>query len=85
MTFDELASAATGWVVEKSVELHGQPAEVGVDDDLLASGTLDSLAFVALVTFIEDTTGAELDLLELDPDDFASIRGLCAAALEEPA
>ncbi len=79
---DELIARVSTWVRAKAAELSGESAEIDPELDLLGSGTLDSMGFIQLVTYIEELTGRELDLLEIDPDDFACVRGLCEFALK---
>ncbi len=47
-----------------------------LERDLVASTVLDSLAFVALVSHLEEKTGVFIDFTELDPSQGTSIRGL---------
>ena len=49
--------------------------------DLLEAGVLDSLGFVELIAFIEEATGLQLDLLDIEPEEFATIQGLSRFAL----
>jgi acyl carrier protein len=46
------------------------------DDDLLGSGLVDSYAFIDLCLAIEATTGANLDIGTLEPEQFGSIAAL---------
>jgi acyl carrier protein len=52
-----------------------------LDDDtsLVEAGVLDSMAFLDLVTTLEERTGCILDLAEMNPEEFTSIRGLVQA------
>ena len=70
-----------GWVENKSRELDGVRVEITPETNLLGTGLLDSLAFIELVAFIEEQTCSPLNLMDLDPEEFATIRGLCDAAL----
>lgn len=45
--------------------------------DLFASGLLDSLAFVDLVAGLERRFGLTIDLLEVDLEDFQSFDSIC--------
>ena len=52
---------------------------------LIELGVIDSFTFVEILTTLQDELGAEIDFMELDPDDFASVEGLvrvAAAAVE---
>ena len=78
---DELIAVVGKWVRDKAALLSGESVEIDPELDLLGSGTLDSMSFIQLATYIEELTGRELDLLEIDPDDFSCVRGLCEFAL----
>ena len=47
--------------------------EVDNDLNLVEAGILDSFAFVELLTSLEDTYSIEIDLSEIDLDNFNSI------------
>ena len=51
------------------------------ETDLIASGWLDSMGFVELIIYLQSAIGKEIDLSDLDPLDFASIRGLVRGVL----
>jgi acyl carrier protein len=80
-TQDELVELAADWV-----RRHGDNGAMNLalaaDTELLESGLVDSLDLVALVAYLEELTGCEMDLLELDPEDFATLGGLCRCAVE---
>lgn len=46
---------------------------IGVDDDLVDSGILQSLHFVELLYLIEDRLGTELSMDEVTTEDFRTI------------
>jgi acyl carrier protein len=72
---EELFELGRTWFADNRVANPG----VAVDEDMsLIDGTIiDSLAFVELIHFIEETTGESLDLSRLDMDDL-TLRTLCA-------
>jgi acyl carrier protein len=49
-----------------------------VDDDLplIGEGYVDSLGLLDLVAHLEERTGRELDLLEIDPEELLTPKGL---------
>ena len=57
-------------------ELHGQAAAIDIDTDLIETGVLDSISFVALVSFIEKRVGRWLPVEELGPENFVSLRSM---------
>lgn len=72
---DLLISKVCSWVADRS------EAQVTPDLDLLESGVLDSLGFVDLIRFIEEVTSLQVDLLDIEPEEFATIQGLCRFAM----
>jgi acyl carrier protein len=51
-------------------------AGVGPDDDLLASGIVDSLGVTQLVTFVQDRYGVRVVDGDLDPANFRNVRAI---------
>ncbi|WP_432094678.1 phosphopantetheine-binding protein [Streptomyces sp. bgisy100] len=57
------------------------PDELADDYDLLASGVIDSLGLLTLVSWLESTFGLDMDTLDIAPDNFrtvAAIDAFCA-------
>lgn len=70
----QLSRMVKEWILE-----HGQApdvAPIGDEVNLLDTGVLDSMGFIELLGYIETVTGHKIDLFELDPSAFTSIRGL---------
>lgn len=44
--------------------------EVSADQDLLSSGLLDSLGLVSMVSWIEDTYGVAIDVMDIVMENF---------------
>jgi acyl carrier protein len=58
---------------------------IGLDDDLLADGVIDSMGVMELVSFIEDELGLPIDDSEIVPENFRSLRALSElAASKQP-
>jgi acyl carrier protein len=57
------------------------PAEIADDRDLIADGLLDSVGFIELLLFVERETGYKVDLSDIDPSQFTTLRGLCAVVM----
>lgn len=51
----------------------GLELQVDVGTDVIATGMLDSLAFVRLLVSLEEEFGLEVNLAEMDLDDFNSV------------
>jgi acyl carrier protein len=77
VTEEALRGAIQKWIIERS-PLH-QPVDETVD--LIASGALDSMGFVELLSYVESCIDRKLDLLELDAEAFTSIEGLVRCVL----
>lgn len=54
-----------------------EPSSVHDDFDLLASGVIDSLGFLTLVTEIEDWLGRDIDFEEMEPERLTKLGPLC--------
>lgn len=50
--------------------------EIGLDDDLIDSRAIDSLAFVDFIFLIEELGGEPIDPEQLDVDDFRTLRAI---------
>ncbi|WP_435242568.1 acyl carrier protein [Streptomyces cucumeris] len=55
-----------------------QPEELADDYDLLAGGVIDSLGLLTLVSWLEDTYGLDVDVLDVAPDNFRSVAAIDA-------
>jgi acyl carrier protein len=51
----------------------GLELQVEIETDVIASGMLDSLAFVRLLVSLEEEFGLEVNLAEMDLEDFSSV------------
>lgn len=47
-------------------------------NDLISSGVIDSLCFVKLVTAIENHYSIEIDIMNIEPEDFESADNILA-------
>jgi acyl carrier protein len=78
---EKMIQIAKDWVLEHSPDANIKDVAILNKTHLLESGVLDSIGLVDLLAFLEETTGNQIDLLELEPEDFATLDGLCKAAL----
>jgi acyl carrier protein len=53
-------------------------AKVGRDDHLLKTGVLNSLTLSHLIVYLEQQLGIQVPPEEFDPENFQSIRAICA-------
>jgi acyl carrier protein len=52
------------------------PESIGLDDDLVDSGILDSMAIMQLVAYLEKQFGITIPTEEIDPEHFATVTAL---------
>jgi len=76
-----LVDLVIGWVKENRLLDGASDTEISANTNLLESGLLDSFAFVDLILFLENCTGEKVDLMEVNPEEFTVVRGLCRLAL----
>ena len=79
---EELVGLALKWVEENNRNPEEASGGVEGSTDLLATGVLDSIGFIELLTFLENEASCTIDLAELDPEDFVTVEGLCRQALK---
>ena len=76
----KLVDLVINWV-RVNGRTNGFAEEITGDTNLLESGLLDSLGFVELILFIENQSGWQVDLTDVDPAEFSVVKGLCGIAL----
>ena len=77
----ELADLIIQWVGKNTNVQRARRVKISRDTDLMESQLLDSLGFVELMMFVEAQTGQNIDLTDVDPQEFAVIEGLSRIAL----
>ncbi len=77
----ELTDHIIEWVRKNTRGTSAAEREITPETDLLATGLLDSLAFIDLIGFVESHVGCGVDLNDADPIDFTTVNGLCRLAL----
>jgi acyl carrier protein len=52
----------------------------GIEDDesLIESGIIDSLGILKILAFLDETFGIDLSAAEIKPDNFRTVRTICA-------
>lgn len=55
-------------------EIRNGDSPVGIDEDLLSDGMIDSISMVRLITFIEETCAIEIPPEDLIIENFETIR-----------
>ena len=66
---------------EARPDLATRIAPLGVDEDMFEAGAVDSATFLDLCLALEERTGGIIDITELEPEQFSTIRGLFDVAL----
>jgi len=77
----ELTDLIIQWVRDNRPPDDFADPEITEETDLMASGLLDSYGFVDLLLFLEQQTGAKVDLAEVDPSEFTVVKSLCRIVL----
>ncbi len=63
----------------RSIQKPGKPlGSVGIDDNLVDSGLIDSLAIVQIVAYLEETYGLDFAARGVDPETLASMGSILA-------
>lgn len=57
-------------------DLAARISPLGVDEDMFEAGAVDSATFLDLCLALEAQTGSIIDITELEPEQFSTIRGL---------
>ena len=78
---NELVDLIIKWVSKRAHANGAARARITADTDLMQSELIDSLGFVELMMFIESQTGRNIDLADVDPEEFSVVRGLSRIAL----
>lgn len=61
----------------RTIQKAGRPIErLGESEPLVATGLVDSLAILQIVTYLETTHGIDFSLLGIDPEQLGSIGGI---------
>jgi acyl carrier protein len=79
MTQDQFVEIISSWLRGNKQTSDNQ--QISADTELLGSGLLDSFDFLDLIVHIESQTGRKIDLSVLDPNEFATVRGLWTLTL----
>lgn len=70
----------------RSIQKPNKPIDsVGIDENLVSSGLIDSLAIVQIVVYLEDTYGIDFSSRGLDPDRLASMANILALITDSDA
>lgn len=68
----------------RSIQRAGRPVESLRDDDrLVASGLIDSLAILQIVTYLESTYGLDFAARGISPEELGSIGGILGVIEQE--
>lgn len=70
-----VSAAVRGYLAQRQVQL-GKPAALPEGADLFDEGVLDSVAITELIAAVEQATGREIDFIDVDPDELATVAGI---------
>lgn len=76
MTIEEFHKMVVDRLVADAPQYEQKLRQLGIGDDLLGSGAVDSHRFVDMCLFVEEKTGVPIDIAEIDPDLLSSIGGI---------
>ena len=79
---NEFVELIVNWVRKNTQTNGNRHVEITLDTNLMESGLLDSIGFVALIVFIEEELGCNVDLADVDPSEFSTLKGLSRIALK---
>jgi acyl carrier protein len=77
----QLIELVVQWVRNNRLPSNSNHIEISENTNLLESGLLDSFSFVDLILFLETSTGAKMDLIDVNPEEFTVVKSLCRLAL----
>ncbi|MFF9007603.1 acyl carrier protein [Streptomyces goshikiensis] len=69
---DDVTKPVVDWLLERNPTVD----EIPEDLDLIENRLIDSLGFMEFVLLLEDLTGRELQLDQIDVDQFRTLRSL---------
>jgi len=78
---DELISLVIRWVATNKQSRDSTEIDITPETNLISTGLVNSFGFIDLMLFIESQTDCPIDLTDVDPGEFAVVRGLCKLAL----
>ena len=81
MDFETFRHAVIDFLSAARPDLAARIAPLGADDDMFEAGVVDSATFLDLCLALEEKTGGMIDITELEPEQFSTIRGLFDVAL----
>lgn len=84
MSEAQLLDLVINWVRNNRCSGDLRNGELSADTDLIASGLVDSFAFIDLIVFVESQSGCKIDLTDVDPKEFCVVKGLCKIILRSP-
>ena len=77
----EVVDLIVNWVRKNTQRNDNGQVEITEDTNLMESGLLDSIGFVGLIVFVERQMGCNVDLIDVDPGEFSTVKGLARVAL----
>ena len=78
---ETVAAAVRAYLAQRQAHL-GKAAPLPEDADLFDEGVLDSVAITELIDAVEKATGREIDFIDVDPDELATVAGIVSELTE---
>jgi len=75
MSAEATVAAAVKHYLAERLSSRGKP-RLPEDADLFDEGVLDSVAITELIAAVEAATGKEVDFIDVDPDELATVAGI---------
>ncbi len=75
-TNDELARLAVDWIHRNNSGTEATNGEIDRSTNLLDGGVLDSIGFLDLIGYLEQESGGQIELLDAELDEIATVDGL---------
>lgn len=80
---ETLVIELTDWVKRTRESRQEHMLDFTPETDLIAAGILDSRGFIELMLEVEQRTGSRIDLNDVDPSEFTTIKGLSRCAVTQ--
>ena len=83
---NDIVNLIIDWIKQDRQTAGFESPHITPDTNLIESGVLDSSGFIELILFVESQTGAQIDLMEVEPSEFGVVKHLSRiVAMTQPA
>ncbi len=81
LTESDFLNLAITWIREHKQAGNLANIEITESTDLISTGLLDSFGFVDFFLFLETRCSCKIDLTDVEPSEFSTVRGLYGIVL----